>query len=125
LSSGFAQRRVVGYVTVAFLCLVTLYNSCMLVLVVYKLWKIRGGKRGYESSSDWKKMMKEKGPRLWKDCATVLSLSWVLGLPWGVASTTYLKVSLPGIYIFTILNSLQGQYVGVMIHKWRVLDDDV
>ncbi|XP_072237095.1 adhesion G-protein coupled receptor G1-like [Leuresthes tenuis] len=111
LSSGFAQRRAVGYVTVAFLCLVTLYNSCMLVLVVFKLWKIRGGQRGYENSSDWKKMMKEKGPRLWKDCATVLSLSWVLGLPWGVASTTYLEVSLPGIYIFTILNSLQGVFM--------------
>ncbi|KAM4593658.1 adhesion G-protein coupled receptor G1 isoform 3-T3 [Odontesthes bonariensis] len=111
LSSEFAQRRIVGYFTVGFLCLVTLYNSCMLVIVVFKLWKIRGGKRGYESSSDWKKMMKEKGPQLWKDCATVLSLSWVLGLPWGVASTTYLKVSLPGIYMFTILNSLQGVFM--------------
>ncbi|XP_041831984.1 adhesion G-protein coupled receptor G1-like isoform X2 [Melanotaenia boesemani] len=108
MSSDFPQRLLVGYITMAFLCLVILYNSCMLGLVVFKLWRIRAGRGGYESSSDWKKMQKEKGPRLWKDCATVLGLSWVLGLPWGVASSTYLNVPLPGIYLFTILNSLQG-----------------
>ncbi|XP_041832144.1 adhesion G-protein coupled receptor G1-like isoform X4 [Melanotaenia boesemani] len=107
MSSDFPQRLLVGYITMAFLCLVILYNSCMLGLVVFEL-SSRAGRGGYESSSDWKKMQKEKGPRLWKDCATVLGLSLVLGLPWGVASSTYLNVPLPGIYLFTILNSLQG-----------------
>ena len=113
MSSDFPQWRLLSYITLGFLCLVILYNSCMLAVVVSKLWGIRGGQGGYECSSNWKKM-KEKGPRLWKDCATVLGLSCVLGLPWGLATTTY--VSLPGIYVFTILNSLQGWYVGEVTH---------
>lgn len=108
LSSEFQYRHLVSYITVGFLCLVVLYNSCMLALVVFKIWKIRGG-RAYESSSNLKKMTKEKVTRLWKDCATVLGLSCVLGLPWGLASVTY--ATLAGIYVFTILNSLQGQSV--------------
>ncbi|KAM6942722.1 adhesion G protein-coupled receptor G3-like [Xenentodon cancila] len=109
MSSDFPHRRLVSYVTAGFLCLVILYNSYMLALVVFKLWGIRGGRLGYKSSSDQKKMKKEKEPELWKDCVTVLGLSCVLGLPWGLASTTY--ISLPGIYIFTIFNSLQGLFM--------------
>lgn len=86
--------------------LVILCNSCMLGLVVFKLWRLREGSEGTKSL---KKMNGEKGTRLWKDCATLLGLSCMLGLPWGLASATYM--SLPGIYVFTILNSLQGQYV--------------
>ncbi|RVE74879.1 hypothetical protein OJAV_G00026610 [Oryzias javanicus] len=103
MSSGFKHRQVVGYVTVGFLCLVVLYNACMLALVVFKLYGIRSGRRG------WSKMKRENGSQLWKDCATVLGLSFVLGLPWGLTSTTY--VSLTGIYAFTILNSLQGLFM--------------
>lgn len=60
-----------------------------------------------ESRSGWKKTGKDQRSRLWKDGATLLGLSCVLGLPWGLAGLTY--VSLPGIYLFTVLNSLQGQ----------------
>lgn len=110
MSSQFPQRLLVSYITtVALPCLVILYNSCMLGLVVFKLWELRRDRGGTESNSSWKKVNKEKGSRLWKDCATVLGLSCVLGLPWWLASTTY--ISLPGIYVFTIINSLQGQYV--------------
>ncbi len=110
ISSQFPQGLAVSYVTtVAFPCLVILVNSCMLGLVVFKIWLLRGGSRGTDSTSGWKKMNRGKETRLLKDCATVLGLSCVLGLPWGLASTTY--ISLAGIYVFTILNSLQGQYV--------------
>ncbi|XP_018553030.1 adhesion G-protein coupled receptor G1 [Lates calcarifer] len=110
LNSSFPQMLVVSFITnVAFPCLVILYNSCMLGLVMFKLWGIRGGSGGTESSSGRKEMNKEKRSRLWKDCATLLGLSCVLGLPWGLASTTY--ISLPGIYVFTILNSLQGVFM--------------
>ncbi|KAM7014930.1 adhesion G-protein coupled receptor G1-like [Tautogolabrus adspersus] len=103
ISSDFKQHLVVSYITtVALPCLVILCNSCMLGLVVFKLWGLRrGGER--------QKMNTGKGSRFWKDFARVLGLSWVLGLPWGLASTTY--VSLTGIYVFTILNSLQGLFV--------------
>uniref|UniRef100_A0A3B4GKS3 Adhesion G protein-coupled receptor G3 n=1 Tax=Pundamilia nyererei TaxID=303518 RepID=A0A3B4GKS3_9CICH len=92
--------------TVAFPFLVVVFNACMLGLVVFKMLELRRGDRSFGSSSDWKKINKERKKRLWKDCVTVLGLSCVLGLPWGLASTTY--VSLAGIYIFTVLNSLQG-----------------
>ncbi|XP_071346057.1 adhesion G-protein coupled receptor G1-like isoform X2 [Trachinotus anak] len=106
MSSNFQHMHVVSYITtMAFPCLVILCNSCILGLVVFKLWGIRGGDGGIESRRGWKKMNKEKVSRLWKDCATVLGLSCVLGLPWGLMTTTF---SLPGIYLFTILNSLQG-----------------
>uniref|UniRef100_A0A1A8LEX6 G protein-coupled receptor 97 n=3 Tax=Nothobranchius pienaari TaxID=704102 RepID=A0A1A8LEX6_9TELE len=109
MSSEFPHRNYISYITVAFLFLVVLCNSCMLTLVVFKLKRIRGGTGGYESSSDWKKVKKEKWPSLWKNCITVLGLSCVLGLPWALASTAY--ISLPGIYIFTIFNSLQGWFM--------------
>ncbi|CAI5646265.1 unnamed protein product [Oreochromis niloticus] len=95
--------------TVAFPFFVVVFNACMLGLVVFKIWDLRRGDRNFGSSSDWKKINKEKRKRLWKDCVTVLGLSCVLGLPWGLASTTY--VSLGGIYIFTVLNSLQGLFI--------------
>ncbi|KAL3066029.1 hypothetical protein OYC64_016049 [Pagothenia borchgrevinki] len=106
MSSQFPQMPLVSYVTtMAFPCLVILCNFCMLGLVVFKLWRLRAG----GGSSGWKKMNREKGIRLWKDSATVLGLSCVLGLPWGLAGTTY--ISLSGIYLFTILNSLQGLFM--------------
>lgn len=127
LNSSFPQMLVVSFITnVAFPCLVILYNSCMLGLVMFKLWGIRGGSGGTESSSGRKEMNKEKRSRLWKDCATLLGLSCVLGLPWGLASTTY--ISLPGIYVFTILNSLQGQYTwcsytACIVLSWFLLEE--
>ncbi|XP_045888794.1 adhesion G-protein coupled receptor G1-like isoform X1 [Micropterus dolomieu] len=112
MSSTFPHRLVVSYITtVAFPCLVILCNSCMLGLVLFKLWRLREGSEGTKSL---KKMNGEKGTRLWKDCATLLGLSCMLGLPWGLASATYM--SLPGIYVFTILNSLQG----VCVFFWSV-----
>ncbi|XP_036951585.1 adhesion G-protein coupled receptor G5-like isoform X1 [Acanthopagrus latus] len=124
MSSQFPQRLVVSYIsTVAFPCLVILCNSCMLGLVVFRLWGLR--KEGGVNESRWKKMNKEKGTRLWKDCATVLGLSCVLGLTWGLASTTY--ISLSGIYVFTILNSLQGVFMFLwslaLTHKSRSDND--
>lgn len=110
MSSNFKHHLLVIYISIlAYSCLVILYNSCMLGLVVYKVWGIRGGCGRTESNSGWKRMPKENRSRLWKDCATVLGLSCVLGLPWGLATTTF--TSLPAIYIFTILNSLQGFFM--------------
>ncbi|XP_061609499.1 adhesion G protein-coupled receptor G3-like [Phyllopteryx taeniolatus] len=102
ISSKFRHRRAVTFATtVAFPCLVVLFNSCMLGLVIFKLWRLRGG--------GGTKGGREKASRLWKDCVTVLGLSCVLGLPFGLLSITY--VSLTGIYIFTTLNLLQGVFV--------------
>uniref|UniRef100_A0A665W4V7 G-protein coupled receptors family 2 profile 2 domain-containing protein n=1 Tax=Echeneis naucrates TaxID=173247 RepID=A0A665W4V7_ECHNA len=96
--SLFQHGPVVSYITtMAFPCLVVVCNSCMLGLVVYKLQAIRRPLQYSESSSGCKKIEKEK------------RISCVLGLAWGLATTTY--ISLPGIYIFTVLNSLQGLFM--------------
>lgn len=105
-----SHRLPVSFVTtVAFPSLVILGNSCMLGVVVFKLSVLRASGFGAESGGGSKKMSREQWVKLWKDGATVLGLSVVLGLPWGLASTTY--VSLAGIYVFTILNSLQGECI--------------
>lgn len=115
MSNQFPQRLLVSYITtVALPGLVILSNFCMLGLVVFKLREVKKG-RGSGSSSSWKNLSKEKGNRLWKDCSTVLGLSCVLGLPWGLTTATY--ISLPGIYAFTVLNCLQGQYGHILSMK--------
>lgn len=101
MSDAFPHKLVVSFITtVAFPGLVVLCNACMLGLVVFKLRSLR-------HNESWKLVNTEKRKRLWKNAATVLGLSCVLGLPWALLSTTY--VSVTGIYIFTVFNSLQGQ----------------
>lgn len=105
LSSDFPQMRPVYYTTTVTLpCSVVLSNCCLLVLVVFKLRRLRR-----EGGSSWRNMCKDRGGQLVKDCTTVLGLSCVLGLTWAFTSTTY--VSVPGMYIFTVLNSLQGVFM--------------
>ncbi|KAM9410110.1 adhesion G protein-coupled receptor G3-like [Pholidichthys leucotaenia] len=104
------HQTLVSYITtVAYPLLVALFNTCMLGLVVFKLWQLRRERRSFGSNSNWKKMLKEKESGLWKDGVTVLGLSYVLGLPWWLISTTFASVT--GIYAFTILNSLQGVFI--------------
>ncbi|KAI5608593.1 adhesion G protein-coupled receptor G3-like, partial [Silurus asotus] len=91
--------RTMSYITVnGYLGLVLLFNTAIMVLIVVKMWQLK--MRGIQTGTKIK--------RLWKDCATVLGLSVVLGLPWGLAFTTYGPLSLPGIYLFTTLNAFQG-----------------
>lgn len=112
LSSDFPQMWPVYYTTTLMLpCSVVLSNCCLLVLVVFKLRRLRR-----EGGSSWRNMCKDRGSQLVKDCTTVLGLSCVLGLTWAFTSTTY--VSIPGMYIFTVLNSLQGQSVLAKSPGW-------
>ena len=89
--------------------LMLLFNSAMLALVVVKLWSMRrttmGFSKGMTSSNSKWKLDKEKRSRLCKDLATVMGLSCILGLAWSSSSIIY---SDSGLYLFTILNSLQG-----------------
>ena len=89
--------------------LMLLFNSAMLAVVVVKMWTMRttsGFSRGMSSSDNKWKLDKEKRSRLWKDLATVMGLSCVLGLAWSSSFINYFNA---GFYLFTILNSLQGQ----------------
>ncbi|XP_068176205.1 adhesion G-protein coupled receptor G1-like [Antennarius striatus] len=105
MSSRFPQRLLLSYIsTVAFPGLVVLANSCMLGLVLVNICRMR--RRTSKRTSEKTRGAQGSGARLWRDGATVLGLSCVLGLPWGLMSATY--VSLPGVYVFTVTNSLQG-----------------
>ena len=51
----------------------------------------------------------KKLPLSWNDILTVLGLTCLLGTTWGLAFLTSGYISYPVLYIFCILNSLQGQ----------------
>lgn len=102
MSSDFPQRLLVSYITTTALPgLVLLFNCCMLCLVVFKLCGLRR-----RSAGGWRKVDEDSWSRLQKDSATVLGLSCVLGLPWALAAFTHLPPY--GIYLFSVLTSLQG-----------------
>lgn len=83
----------IGYLAVVFA-----FNTFMLGVTVVKLMSIRS------TSSPIEKR------RAWKDICTILGLSSLLGTTWGLAFFTFGPLSLPGLYFFCVLNSLQGDY---------------
>ncbi|MGH0179478.1 UNVERIFIED_CONTAM: hypothetical protein FKN15_002067 [Acipenser sinensis] len=81
----------IGYLAVVFT-----FNTFMLGVTVVKLMSIRS------TSSPIEKR------RAWKDICTILGLSSLLGTTWGLAFFTFGPLSLPGLYFFCVLNSLQA-----------------
>ncbi|XP_019391049.1 PREDICTED: adhesion G-protein coupled receptor G1 [Crocodylus porosus] len=79
-------------VNLGFLSLVFLFNSVMLAAMIREI--LRQNKRGHTS----------------KHALTLLGLSFVLGLPWALAFFSFSSgtFQLVTIYLFTIINSLQG-----------------
>ncbi|KAI4875395.1 hypothetical protein NFI96_018098 [Prochilodus magdalenae] len=103
----WVTTEVARYITVnAYLGLVLLFNVAILALTVVKMRELRG--RKIKAGNRVK--------RMWKDWASLLGLSCVLGLPWGFSFLTYgpQSISLPGIYLFTVLNAFQG----VLMFLW-------
>ncbi|XP_028811617.1 adhesion G-protein coupled receptor G5 isoform X2 [Denticeps clupeoides] len=91
--------KAVKYTTVhLYLGLVLVFNTAMLLLTLQRMWSIRG-----------------HGPKLehkiWKDALSILGLSCALGLPWGLAFCSFGPLSLPGVYLFSILNGFQGVFL--------------
>ncbi|XP_062327963.1 adhesion G-protein coupled receptor G5-like isoform X2 [Osmerus eperlanus] len=101
LSSEADWRRVSSVMVIVYLGLVLLFNCAMLGVVLVRLCRLRG--RGVRHQ--------EGRAQLWKDWATVLGLSCVLGIPWVLAFCTYGPLSLPGNYLFTVFNSMQGIFL--------------
>ncbi|XP_061101408.1 adhesion G-protein coupled receptor G5-like isoform X1 [Conger conger] len=59
--------------------------------------------------------------RRWKDVCTVLGISSLLGVTWGLVFCSFGGLPTPGLYLFCILNSLQGFFVSLwmLISKQR------
>lgn len=100
LCSCWITNKTVSYITVnGYLGLVLLFNTVIMVVIVLKLWQLKW--QGVQTGNRLR--------RLWKDWASMLGLSVVLGLPWGLAFSTYGPLGLLGIYLFTTLNAFQGK----------------
>ncbi|XP_059681053.1 adhesion G-protein coupled receptor G5 [Gavia stellata] len=82
------------YATVCYAGLILLFNMLVLGRVVTILRRIR----------------RQKGQAR-KDWATVLGLTCLLGTTWGLVFFSFGVFLVPQLYLFTILNSLQGLFV--------------
>ncbi|KAG9352529.1 hypothetical protein JZ751_020943 [Albula glossodonta] len=95
--------RTVQHITVSgYLGLVFLFSTVMLGVMMVKLRKVRGNSVRHQERR-----------RLWRDCVTILGMACVLGVPWGLAFTTYSPLPLPSLYLFTILNGFQDENTAV------------
>ncbi|XP_028999868.1 adhesion G-protein coupled receptor G2-like isoform X2 [Betta splendens] len=87
--------------TMGMICLVFLFNVIMLGVTVRRLISLRQGQETNRSSTT-------------KDIFTLLGISTLLGITWGVG---FFSVTTAGQYVFCILNSLQG----FLIFLWFVM----
>nr|XP_023673615.1 adhesion G-protein coupled receptor G1-like isoform X1 [Paramormyrops kingsleyae] len=83
----------------AYLSLVFLVGAAMLGIVVIKLRR-----KEHRGTAAQKR-------HIGRNCLTLLCLSCILGVPWGLAFTTYGPLTLVGLYFFTIANAFQGVYL--------------
>lgn len=83
------------YMTLCYAGLILLFNVLVLVAVVVVLWKTQQQQR-----------------RARRDWVTVLGLTCLLGTTWGTAFCAFGVLLVPQLYLFTVLNSLQGQHPG-------------
>ncbi|XP_027713756.1 adhesion G protein-coupled receptor G3 isoform X2 [Vombatus ursinus] len=92
------ENRTALHITVHGYFIVTfLFGGVILGLVAWKIFHLRGFKAGKEQSSTWKGVI------------TVLGLSCLVGVTWGLVLLT--PLGLTAIYAFTLLNSLQGVFM--------------
>ncbi|XP_052023342.1 adhesion G protein-coupled receptor G3 isoform X2 [Apodemus sylvaticus] len=92
------QKEPALYATVHGYFLVTfLFGAVVLALVTWKIFTLPSVTAGKGQGQTWKSVL------------TVLGLSSLVGMTWGLAVLTPLGLST--VYIFTLLNSLQGLYI--------------
>uniref|UniRef100_A0A2K5URH3 Adhesion G protein-coupled receptor G3 n=1 Tax=Macaca fascicularis TaxID=9541 RepID=A0A2K5URH3_MACFA len=86
------------YITVHGYFLITfLFGMVVLALVAWKIFTLSGATAVKEQGQNWKKVL------------TILGLSSLLGVTWGLAIFTPLGLST--VYIFALFNSLQGVFI--------------
>jgi G protein-coupled receptor 97 len=93
------QKEPALYVTVHGYFLITfLFEAVVLIIVTWKVFTLSSVTAGKERRQNWKSVL------------TVLGLSSLVGVTWGLAILTPLGLST--VYIFTLFNSLQGEALG-------------
>ncbi|XP_068849388.1 adhesion G protein-coupled receptor G3 [Capricornis sumatraensis] len=92
------REKIALYVTVHGYCLIVfLFSAAVLSLVSWKIFTLSSATAG-----------KEKGQH-WKGVLTLLGLSCLVGLPWGLALLTSLGPFTA--YVFALFTSLQGVFI--------------
>uniref|UniRef100_A0A452E5P6 Adhesion G protein-coupled receptor G3 n=1 Tax=Capra hircus TaxID=9925 RepID=A0A452E5P6_CAPHI len=92
------REKIALYVTVHGYCLIVfLFSAAILSLVSWKIFTLSSATAG-----------KEKGQH-WKGVLTLLGLSCLVGLPWGLALLTSLGPFTA--YVFALFTSLQGVFI--------------
>ncbi|XP_063169155.1 adhesion G-protein coupled receptor G1-like [Candoia aspera] len=94
------KKEISNFLNLGYLSLVLFFNGIMLATMVYEILKLRHRERH------------------WEYAVMLLGLSCVLGIPWGLAffALTSGTFKLVAVYLFTIINSLQG----FLIFLWYV-----
>ncbi|XP_048371199.1 adhesion G-protein coupled receptor G1 [Sphaerodactylus townsendi] len=87
------KKDINSILNLGFLSLVLLFNSIMLAAMVRVIFRL-----------------KQQNDHQWQYAVMLLGLSFVLGIPWGLAffSFTFGSFKLAALYLFTIINSFQG-----------------
>ncbi|KAG7236219.1 hypothetical protein INR49_001253, partial [Caranx melampygus] len=80
--------------TVGVFGLVFIFNICLFALTVKRVLTFRYGNES-------------KSVRVKRDICTLMGLTILLGISWGLIFFTFGYLTIPGLYIFCILNSLQ------------------
>ncbi|KAG8437261.1 hypothetical protein GDO86_008098 [Hymenochirus boettgeri] len=80
-------------VNMAFFAAVLTFNTVMLIAMIRCVLRLKTHNRGENL----------------RHCVTLLGLSCMMGLPWGIAFFSFGVLFLPVQYIFSIFNSLQGK----------------
>lgn len=86
------------YITVHGYFLITfLFNTVVLGLVAWKIFTLSSATAGKEQGQSWKSVL------------TILGLSSLVGMTWGLSILTPLALST--VYVFAVFNSLQGVFI--------------
>ncbi|XP_030582181.1 adhesion G-protein coupled receptor G5-like [Archocentrus centrarchus] len=87
--------------TVGLFSLVFLCNIIMFGVTIRRIWILRNSSEFGQSNRD----------RAKKDICTLLGVMTLLGITWGLVFFSFGYLTTPGIYLFCILNSLQGFFI--------------
>ncbi|XP_060901079.1 adhesion G-protein coupled receptor G5-like [Labrus mixtus] len=87
--------------TVGVFSLVFLYNLIMLGVTIRRVVSLRRRKQSGHIDHETAK----------RDICTLLGVTALLGVPWGLVFFSFGYLTVPGLYVFCILNSLQGVFI--------------
>ncbi|XP_063073552.1 adhesion G-protein coupled receptor G5-like [Engraulis encrasicolus] len=113
LEMCYVHNDAVKWVSVCVpVALLYLCNGAVLLVTVRQLWRMRAS--GASSGQDRKGACSIMG---WKDACSIMALSCMLGVTWGIGLLS--SLSLTAMYLFCILNSLQGVFISVWFFASR------